>query len=81
MYTCTGNTIYDVANPDIEISYDNDITPGDSGGPLYVAARFEGKIYYTVIGINAKSVVRCNRAVRMTNDLLHFYKNNPNITY
>lgn len=81
MYTSAGSTIDDVHKADIEISYNNDTSGGNSGGPVYTSTLFNGKFYYTVVGINAKAAGTGNRAVRMTTDLLHFYKNNPNIDY
>ncbi len=38
-----------------------------------------GVDYYTVIGIHTTGAGTFNAATRITTDLLHFYKNNPNI--
>lgn len=87
MYTSAGSTVDNVYDASIEISYNNDASGGNSGGPVYTSTLFNGKFYYTVVGIHAKSAVSgdlpnsANRAVRMTTDLIHFYKNNPNIDY
>lgn len=81
MYTSAGSTIDDVHRADIEISYNNDTSGGNSGGPVYTSTLFNGKFYYTVVGINVKGAGTANRATRMTTDLIHFYKNNSYITY
>lgn len=61
-----------------------DISPGNSGGPMYITTNFQNKTYYTVIGIIVQSFNASvesesyNTAIRFTTELLHFYFNNPN---
>lgn len=62
------------------------ISPGDSGGPVYAITYLDGKRYDTVVGIitggglndDGKSYYG-TYGVRITLDLLHFYKNNDYI--
>lgn len=62
-----------------------DTSSGQSGSPLYVTTSYGGNTYYTVIGmqvmkpIDDGSAPFLNRATRMTTNVLHFYKNNPNL--
>lgn len=89
-FTGSGYVISNLA-PDLErrFCYDIDTTPGNSGGPVYVKTTYDGVEYYTVIGIHNYSLDTDNdgqfddesSGIRMTTDLLHFYKNNPNIEY
>lgn len=81
MYTSSGVTCSDVVDSSLEIAYTCDSSGGNSGGPVYTITSYGGVTYYTVVGVHAKSAGSANRAVRMTTNLLHFYKNNPNITY
>lgn len=82
MYTGNGVIInrndFDV---DKQIFFTNDSTPGNSGGPIYFTTTFNNKTYYTVIGIVSASGQEFNIGTRITTDLLHFYKNNPNISW
>ena len=66
------------------IYYTADASHGNSGGPVYITESFNdisgngnNKTYYTVLGINTNSGNNCNIGIRMTTDLIHFYKNNP----
>lgn len=56
--------------------FNTDIVPGDSGGPVYVQNPDGSK---TVIGICAYEGGTFNQATRITNDILHFAYNNPNL--
>lgn len=83
MYTGTGTLL---ASDDYCCYYNTDTSGGNSGGPLYVTTTFNNKTYYTVIGIHGYGNVTCNgssmrynAAIRMTTNLLQFYKNNPNL--
>lgn len=63
------------------------MTGGNSGGPVYVKTEYNGKEYAVVIGITTvatwggDNIYNGGGGVRMTTNLLHFYKNNPNIAY
>ncbi len=68
------------------IMYDADMAGGDSGGPVYVEEMFtlptgERYEYKTVVAINVATSDIDNFGVRITPDLLSFYKDNPNIQY
>lgn len=82
MYTGDG-VILNVNAFDVnkQIFFTNDSTPGNSGGPVYFTTTFNNKTYYTVIGIVSASGQDFNIGTRITTDLLHFYKNNPNISW
>lgn len=65
-----------------EIYVDVDASAGNSGSPIYVTSTYKGKTYYTVIGIYAYGILdnsKYNGGTRINSNLLHFYKNNPNI--
>ena len=89
-FTGSGYVIPNLA-PDLErrFCYDIDATNGNSGSPVYVKTTYDGVEYYTVIGIHNYTLDTDNdgffddesSGIRMTTDLLHFYKNNPNIEY
>lgn len=81
MYTSAGSAVNKVIDESVQISYNNDTSGGNSGGPVYTSTLFNGKFYYTVVGIHTTGAGSYNIATRMTTDLLHFYKNNPNIDY
>lgn len=62
------------------------ISPGDSGGPVYAITYLDGKRYDTVVGIITGGGLNSGGdsyygtyGVRITLDLLHFYKNNDYI--
>lgn len=55
------------------------ISGGNSGGPVYISSMYDGKIYYTVIGIVNGAHPDGNSTYRITTDVLHFFKNNPNL--
>lgn len=56
-----------------------DSTGGNSGGPIYLSTTFQNKTYYSVIAILTGGGGKQNSGTRITTNLLHFYKNNPNI--
>jgi V8-like Glu-specific endopeptidase len=64
-----------------KIYYSVDAGGGSSGGPVYLTTVMNGKKYYTVIGIHVSGSSMFHSAVRMTTDLLHFYKNNDNLSW
>jgi len=51
---------------------------GNSGSPIYATMSYDGKVYYTVIGIHTSGSYEFNSGVRITTDLLHFYIFNKN---
>lgn len=55
------------------------LSPGNSGGPLYVTESRNGHTYYSVIGINSGVGGSINTSTRITTDLLHFFYNNPEL--
>lgn len=67
------------------IHYNADMTPGNSGGPVYITESAYGQTYYTVIAINIsnpKVNPQYNNGTRITTDLIHFYSgNNRNINW
>lgn len=80
--------LVDVAPPPERTFYNNiDVGEGNSGGPVYVETEIGNTTYRTVIGIltggsnNDGSEDGYNIATQMTTELLHFYKNNPNIAW
>ncbi len=83
MYTGTGN----VSNgTNMRLYYTADSTGGNSGGPVYITETRLDKTYYTVIGINVSGISQngvplYNSAIRINTDLLHFYCNNPNLSW
>lgn len=66
---------------DLQLTYTNDVTGGNSGGPVYLTESRCGYTYYIVIGINTTSLTAYNLGTRITTDLIHFYKNNPNLNW
>lgn len=95
-YTCIGNVINDVYTGEQysmdgtrKFFYNNAFTSsGNSGGPVYVKTTIGNQVYYTVIGIHTNHYpyfmhdgYQCGIGTRMTTEMLHFYKNNPNIFY
>lgn len=74
-YTGTGT----ISKMDSQIiTHTVDTFQGDSGAPTYIETTYKGKTYDTVIGIlSGENSV--NYSVRITTDVLHFYKNNPQI--
>lgn len=54
---------------------------GNSGGPLYLEETRCGYTYYTVIGICSSGACPTLYSTRMTTELIHFYKNNPNLNW
>ena len=79
MYTSEG-TITDVTEMQI-VSY-HYTSPGNSGGPIYIEETRGSYTYCSVLGILSSGVSPdyvCT--TRITTDLLHFYRNNPNLIY
>ena len=83
MYTGTGNILADQGGWDSSrlICHNIDTSSGNSGGPVYITTQYGGKEYRSVIGIVTCTQGSYNVAVRMTTDLIHFYKNNSYICY
>lgn len=80
----TKNEIYDgigrVADVDPHYVYHGIYaSEGNSGGPVYLETEYDGKVYYSVIGIQNIVTPTLNKATRMDTELLNFYKNNPNL--
>lgn len=61
------------------IYYSADTTGGNSGGPVYLTESAYGRTYYTVVAIHTSGGSYQNHGTRITTDLIHFYKRNPNI--
>lgn len=61
------------------IYYSADTIGGNSGGPVYLTESAYGQTYYTVVAIHTNGVSSQNYGTRITTDLIHFYKRNPNI--
>lgn len=90
-FKSTGHILSNHTN-NMVISYSADTEPGDSGGPVFKEEMLylESPSYSvnshhkTVIGINACQSTNTsspyNSGVRITNDVLKFYKNNLNIS-
>ncbi|MDE6035767.1 MAG: trypsin-like serine protease [Ruminococcus sp.] len=80
MYTGNG-TFLDMNS--YKVSYKADTTPGNSGGPAYITESLqeEDDDDYTVFAINTYYGDTQNGGVRITTDLIHFYKNNRNINW
>ena len=76
MYTGTGSV---ESIDDYDIEYTVDTSGGDSGGPVYLETSFDNKEYFTVIAIHTNVSGNKNEGTRITTNILHFYKNNPNI--
>lgn len=62
-----------------QIQYTTYVSPGQSGGPVYVKDHFNGVDYYTAIGINTTGLAPNFFGTRATKDLLCFYYNNSNV--
>ncbi len=86
IYTHTGN-LKRVTTDGYCIHHDADMTEGQSGGPAYVRTTiqygnedpFETK---TVVGLNVRSVNNTtNSVIRITSELIGFYRQNPEISY
>lgn len=91
-YICSDADLWD---PERRFCHNIDTSVGNSGGPVYIktidksnSTETETKYYYTVIGIHIGEEnidededPDINCGVQMTTDLLHFYKNNPNILW
>lgn len=67
---CTNTLLY----------YDCDTLTGSSGGPIYKDLIFEGKHYYTVVGINTSEYEsgQCNCGVRMCSNITNLVRSNLN---
>lgn len=80
MYTGTGIISNQNAfSFNFQLTYTNDVTGGNSGGPVYLIETRCGYTYYTVIGINTASATTYNIGTRITTDLISFYKNKSNL--
>lgn len=66
---------------DRKIWYNVDTSGGNSGGPVYMKTKMNNKTYYTVIGVHTTGATNYNYATRITTELLHFYKNNSNVSH
>lgn len=85
MYSGKGNIL---EQNDYLMSYDTDMSEGQSGGPVYTVESFDiggnKRTCYTVVGINTsypKYNPTFNMGIRITTDLLQFYKQNPNLQW
>ncbi|MDE6502254.1 MAG: trypsin-like peptidase domain-containing protein [Ruminococcus sp.] len=82
----SGNGLISDIN-DSFIHYTADMTPGNSGGPVYITESIPGhRTYNTIVGINTANPdvenPKYNIGTRMTTDLINFYSvNNPNIKW
>lgn len=82
MYTGTGKIVaVDMNIGSVNLDFDADSTPGNSGGPIYMTETRCGKTYYTVIGIVTGMGGDYNCGKCMDTDLLHFLISNENISY
>lgn len=87
-YTDYGNIVSVTGETNEQVFYyDVDISGGNSGGPIYIKTQYQNEWYYTAIGITSVATTSDGvtflrgGGIRMTTNLLHFYKNNPNIEY
>lgn len=81
-WTASGNIVTNsVFDYDRRLIYNADTKSGESGSPLYVRSEYGENGYNTVIGIHTSYIGFANCGVRMTTELLHFYKNNSNISW
>lgn len=73
-----------------ELAYLADVTEGQQGSPVYIKnTDYDNLYYYTVVAINSSgddynvmydnTGQQINYGVRVTDNILHFYNNNPNI--
>lgn len=63
------------------LNYNVDTSGGNSGGPVYTSTAYNGNVYYTVVAIHTHGAGTYNFGTRITTNLMHFYLNNPNISY
>ncbi len=63
------------------IYFTADMTPGDSGGPIYVTEGVGDKLYHTVVGIQVNTSDYHGMADAMSPHLLKFLKGNTNKNY
>ena len=82
----TGNGV--VIGSENERLFSNaDTSEGNSGGPVYVTETINGNTYYSVIAITASIGINNNNetvssiGTRINTDIVHFYKNNPNLNW
>ncbi len=91
MYSSQGNLL-DISDEDVDehsydrtrqLFYDNDTTGGNSGGPVYVTESYNGRVYHTIVAIHSSTseTYNYNIGIRITTDLLRFYKYNPNLSW
>ena len=57
------------------------ISPGNSGGPLYVTETVAGQTYYTVVGINSGYTGFETKSVNLVPEVLKFLVGNTNLQY
>ena len=80
----TGNGVI-VSCEDKRLIYNADTSAGNSGGPVYITETINGNTYFSVIAITASlggnDEVLNSIGTRINTNLIHFYKNNPNINW
>ncbi len=80
-YMCTASGNVTNMNS-YKVFYDADTNHGESGGPVYIEETFHNQDNdfncYSVIAIHTNGG---NSGTRITTDLIHFYKQNPNINW
>lgn len=82
LYIGAGNILPASIDSHRQFYHTIDATSGNSGGPIYTITSYKDRTCYTVIGIVSCSANdEKNKAIRMSAELLHFYKNNSNIGY
>lgn len=79
LYTGTGNLIHEYYTGDYQLCFTCDTSWGNSGGPVYVEESRCGYTYLTAIAIMTSGPDTYCVGTRITTDLIHFYKNNPNL--
>lgn len=81
MYTGTGFLINEYYTSDSQICSTCDTSGGNSGSPLYIEEEIGDNKYITAIGIFTSGPDTYSVSTRMTTDLIHFFKNNPNLNW
>ena len=63
--------------------YNADTSGGNSGGPVYVTESINGNLFLTVIAIhtNGTDYTGNNSGIRIDTNIIHFFKNNPNLNW
>ena len=75
----SGEGVVTTSSTDYRLYYTADTISGMSGGPVYIETTFNGKTYYTVVGVHHGGVSTANYGARMNTTLMQFYLNNPNL--